>query len=90
MYAYYLLANGSVFTLQYFSSKTKSSKIWLIFVYPWQLTLPRGQCDGAACRIGRRVEDYRAQVATLSLNFFYFLTPHTHHPPDLAAGARYT
>ena len=23
------------------------------------------------CRIGRRVEDYRAQVATLSLNFFY-------------------
>ena len=30
-----------------------------------------------SCRNGRRVEDYRAQVATLSLNFFYFLTPHT-------------
>ena len=42
----------------------------------------RGACS-EACRNGRRVEDYRAQVATLSLNFFYFLTPHTHHPPDL-------
>ena len=29
------------------------------------------------------MEDCRAQVATLSPNIFYFLTPHTHHPPDL-------